>query len=111
MDYKSGFPFTKNGNNFVYVVVDRFSKMVIFAPCNKSITAKATTKLFFEHIWVHFGLPWTIILDRDSRILSTFRFILWPLIDSKITKSTAFHPQIDGKIKVVNQMTVHIIHM
>jgi hypothetical protein len=48
MDYMSGLPSTKRGNDCVFVVVDRFSKMVIMAACKKSITIEATAKLFFE---------------------------------------------------------------
>jgi hypothetical protein len=48
MDYMSGLPSTKQGNDYVFVVVDRFSKMVIMAACKKSITVEATAKLFFE---------------------------------------------------------------
>jgi hypothetical protein len=48
MDYMSGLPSTKQGNDYVFVVVDRFSKMAILTTCKKSITAEATAKLFFE---------------------------------------------------------------
>jgi hypothetical protein len=48
MDYMSGLPSTKRGNDCVFVVVDRFSKMAILASCKKSITTEATAKLFFE---------------------------------------------------------------
>ena len=57
IDYMSGLPSTKHGNDCVFVVVDRFSKMTIMASCKKNITAKATAKLFFERVWVHFGIP------------------------------------------------------
>jgi hypothetical protein len=50
----------------VFVVVDRFSKMAILVAYKKSITAEATAKLFFEQVWVHFGIPQTIVSDRDS---------------------------------------------
>jgi hypothetical protein len=48
MDYMSGLPSTKWGNDCVFVVVDRFSKMAIMVACKKSITVEATAKLFFE---------------------------------------------------------------
>ena len=48
MDYMSRLPSTKHGNDCVFVVVDRFSKMAIMAAYKKNITAEATAKLFFE---------------------------------------------------------------
>ena len=102
MDYMSILPSTKWGNNCVFVVVDRFSKMAILVACKKSIIAEATTKLFFEQVWVHFGIPQTIVSNWDSRFLNTFWWSLWSLLDTKITKSTTFHPQTDGQIEVVN---------
>jgi len=48
MDYMSGLPSTKHGSNYVFVVIDRFSKMAIMAACKKNITVEATTKLFFK---------------------------------------------------------------
>jgi hypothetical protein len=65
MDYMLGLPSTKKGNDCVFVVVDRFSKMAILATCKKSITTEATAKLFFERVWVHFGIPQTIVSDWD----------------------------------------------
>jgi hypothetical protein len=85
--------------------------MTILAPYKKIITAEATTKLFFVHVWVHFGIPQTIILDMYNRFIITFWFSLWSLMDTKLTKSISFHPQIDVKIEVVNMMIVHILRM
>jgi hypothetical protein len=48
MDYMSGLPSTKRGNDFVFVVVDLFSKMVMMNAYKKRITIEATAKLFFE---------------------------------------------------------------
>jgi hypothetical protein len=111
MDYMSGLPSTKRGNDCVFVVLDHFSKMAIMVACKKSITIEATAKLFFEWVWVHFGLPQTIVSYRDSRFLSTFWLSLWSLLDTKLTKSTTFHPQTDGQTEVVNRMFVHILCM
>ena len=72
MDYMLGLPSTKHDNDCVFVVVDRFSKMAIMVACKKNIIAEATAKLFFERVWVYFGIPQSIISYQDSRFLSTF---------------------------------------
>jgi hypothetical protein len=77
----------------------------------ESITAEDTTKIFFEWVWVHFGIQQTIISNRDSMFLNTFWSILWSLLDTNLTKSTSFHPQSDGQTEVVNRMIVHILLM
>jgi hypothetical protein len=97
--------------NAFFLVVYRFLKMSIMMANNKNITAEATAKIFFERVWVHFGIPQSIISDRDNRLLSTFWSSLWLMLDTKITKSTTFHLQTDGQTEVVNQMIVRILRM
>ena len=57
MDYMSDLPSTKHGNDCVFMVVDKFFKMAIMVACKKSITVEVTAKIFFERVWVHFGIP------------------------------------------------------
>jgi hypothetical protein len=66
MDYILGLLSTKRGNDCVFMVVDHFSKMVIVVAWKKNITEKATAKLFFEQVCLHFGIPQTIVSDWDS---------------------------------------------
>jgi hypothetical protein len=66
MDFVGGLPMYKRNHDYIYVVVDCFSKMCIFMPCKKQVTAKKMAQMFFEHVWVHFGFPKCIISDRDS---------------------------------------------
>jgi len=47
-DYMSGLPSTKHGNDCIFVVVDKLSKMAIMAAYKKNIIEEATTKLFFK---------------------------------------------------------------
>jgi hypothetical protein len=65
-DFVGGIPMSKKNHDYLYVVVDRFSKMYILMPCKKQVTAEKMTQMFFQHVWVHFGLPKSIIFDRDS---------------------------------------------
>jgi hypothetical protein len=85
MDYMSGLPSTKQGNDCVFMVVDRFYKMVILVACKKNITVEATANIFFERVWVHFGIPKTIVSYQEIQFIITFWLILWSLLDTKLT--------------------------
>jgi hypothetical protein len=111
MNYMLGLPYTKHENDSNFMVVDKLLKMAIMAAYKNNITAEATAKLFFERVWVHFGIPQSIISDQDNRFLSTFWSSLWSMPDTNLTKSTTFHPQTDGQTEVVNMMIIHILHM
>jgi hypothetical protein len=109
VDFVGGLPMSRKGHDYLYVVVDRFSKMCILMPCKKQITAEMTVHLFFQNVWVHFGLPTSIISDQDSRFLGKFWSSLWELMDTKMKKSTAFHPQTNDQTEVVNKTVVHLL--
>ena len=65
MDFVGGLPMTKKGDDYLFVIMDIFSKMCVLIPCKKTIKRKDTINLFFSHIWVHFRLPNSIVLDRE----------------------------------------------
>lgn len=92
MDFVGGLPISKRGHDYLFMVVDRFSKMCILIPCKKTVTGQEVANLFFTYVWVHFGLPTSIISDRDSRFLGKFWTSLWERMDTKLNRSTAFHP-------------------
>ena len=78
---------SKKVHDYMYVDVDRFSKMCILMPCKKQIKVEMTAHLLFQNVWVHFGLPTSIIYDRDSFFLGNFRSYLWELIMDKNMKN------------------------
>jgi hypothetical protein len=106
MDFVGGLSMTKGGHDYFYVVVYRFSKMCILILCKKKIIDEQTVNLFFQYVWVHFGLPTTIVSDRDTRFLGDFWTSLWRMMDTKLKRITVFHPQTDTQTKLVNQTMV-----
>ena len=109
MDFVGGLPLSKRFHDYFYVVVDRFRKMCILMPCKKKVTAEQTAHIFFQNVWIHFGLPTSIVSDRDSQFVGNSWSSLWDLMDTNLKKSTTFHLQIDGQTEVVNRIVIHIL--
>ncbi len=102
MDFITDLPVSL-GYDALFVVVDRFSKATIISPCNKTITADETAKLYLESVWRRTGLPRQVISDRGPQFASKVMQEVWSKLGVKSTLSTAFHPQTDGETKRVNQ--------
>ena len=89
--------------NYILVVVDQFSKEVVFVPCTKEETAYSTAELFRDHVWCQHGLPSTVISDHGSVFASNFLGELYKLLGIKRKVSTAFHPHTDGQMERQNR--------
>ena len=110
MDFIMQLP-KSEGCSTIWVVVDRFTKMVHFIPMKDGQkTAEGCAKLFLQNIWKLHGLPSSIISDRDPVFTSKFWAELMGKLDVRLRKSTAFHLQTDGQNEMVNQSLEQYLH-
>ncbi|KAF1322447.1 reverse transcriptase, partial [Globisporangium splendens] len=109
MDFIFGLPRDKHGRNGILVFVDRFSKMVHLAPVSDKISAEMTAKVFVDVVFRLHGLPVEIVSDRDTRFTSKFWRALFGLLDTKLSMSTAAHPETDGQTERVNRVLEDVL--
>ncbi|KAE8690983.1 cytochrome P450 78A7-like [Hibiscus syriacus] len=103
MDFIIGLPKT-DGLSSIMVVVDRFSKYATFIPASKVCPAVEAARLFLKHVVKFWGMPKTIISDRNTRFTGRFWTELFKLMGSSLNFSTAVHPQTDGQTERVNAL-------
>lgn len=109
-DFVVRLPYSQ-GKDAVLVVVDRFTKMRHFIPCNTATTSEQTAELFRNHIWKHHGLPESIVSDRGPQFVSDFWKELCHILGIQVKLSTAYHPETDGQSENANKgMETYLRH-
>ncbi|MBW0538456.1 hypothetical protein O181_078171 [Austropuccinia psidii MF-1] len=97
MDWVTGLPpgGERSFNSFL-VTFDRFGKTTIFLPCHKDDTAMDTALLIWNRVVSWTGIFTNIISDTDPKFTSALWTNLHQLFGTKLSFSTAYHPQTDG---------------
>lgn len=101
MDFITGLPLS-HGYTVIFVVVDRFSKVVHLGALPSSFTAYKVAELFVSMFCKHHGLPKSIVSDRDLIFMSRFWSDLFKFSGTLLRMSSSYHPQFDGQTEVMN---------
>jgi transposase InsO family protein len=109
MDLILGLPITPRGNTGVVVFVDRLTKQILLAPVSDDTTASVIARIYFDTVFRHKGLSRVIVSDRDPRFTSHFWRTLFRMVGTRLSYSTAFHPQTDGQTERANRVIEEIL--
>lgn len=104
MDFITGLPKSKKGNDSIMIVVDKLSKTAHFIPVQSTYRVAQIANVFMQNIFKLHGLPKTIISDRDVKFTSAFWRTLFEGLGTQLNFSIAYHPQTNGQTERVNQV-------
>jgi len=103
-DLITGLPKTDRGFNTIVTFVCKLSKRLIIVPTTDTIDAEGYARLYFDNVFRHFGMPTTLVSDRDPRFTSQFWKALCKRTGTKLAMSTSHHAQTDGQTERANRV-------
>ena len=105
IDLLGPFPKTKNRNQFIAVITDRYSKLTRAVPMRKT-TATLMAAMFLNNWILPYGISNTIFSDNGPQFSAEFwKTICRPMgVNHKTT--TSYHPQTNGQAERYNKTIV-----
>ena len=97
MDFVTHFPWTLQGNDAVWVIVDWLTKSAHFLAMRMTFTLERFYQLYIREIVRLHGVPISIVSYMDPRFTVHFWKSFQKDMGTRLTMSTAFHPQTDGQ--------------
>jgi hypothetical protein len=98
MDFIVGLSRTQKGNDSIWVIVDRLTKVAHFLPVSR------LAEMYVDNILKLHGAPRSIVSDRGPQFTAQFWKSLHASMGTNLNYSTTFHPQTDGQTERVNQV-------
>ncbi|GBG71602.1 hypothetical protein CBR_g9018 [Chara braunii] len=109
MDFMDTLVTSKSGMRQIFVIVDRFSKFARLVAMPETAKTEYVIKMFKEN-WVRdFGLPKSIVSDRDVRFTSE----LWKAAaaeqGTQLQMTSENHPEANGQAEQMNCAVQHLL--
>ena len=92
------------GNNSIWVIVYWLTMFAHFFPMKVNFSMDRLASLYVKEIVRMHGVPVFIVTDKDPRFTCRFWHSLQKALGTKLSFSTAFHPQTDGQSEKVKQV-------
>ncbi|MCO5612887.1 hypothetical protein L7F22_067159 [Adiantum nelumboides] len=109
MDFIFDLPRTQTGNDGIWTIICRFSKLAHFILVKKKIKPDQMARLFMSNIFKYHGMPQSIVSDHDPRMTSLFWRGLFENLGTMLKFSSSFHPQTDGQSEEANSTILDLL--
>ncbi|WVZ49820.1 hypothetical protein U9M48_001146 [Paspalum notatum var. saurae] len=91
-DFIVGFPHTSKGNDSIWVIVDRLTKIVHFIPVKATHNAPRLAELYIKNALRLHRVPINIVSDRGPQFTARLWKSLHEALGTMLDYSTAYHP-------------------
>ncbi|GBG78890.1 hypothetical protein CBR_g28605 [Chara braunii] len=109
MDFMDTLVTSKSGKRHIFIIIDRFTKYARLVPMPETARTEYIIKLFKDN-WVRdFGLPKTIISDRDVRFTSELWKKTAEQMGSQLQMTSGNHPKANGQAEQMNRVVQHLL--
>ncbi|KII75119.1 Transposon Ty3-G Gag-Pol polyprotein [Thelohanellus kitauei] len=95
LDFIGPLPLTDDGNRYILIMVDRFTKWCEAVP-SANQTAEFAVSCVLNNIVSRFGIPDSIHSDQGRQFESTIFYDICKFLSIKKTRSTPYHPEGNG---------------
>ena len=104
LDMITQLPRTRSDFDCIVVFVDQFSKMVRLIPAKSTLDGPGFSKLFFQHVYPHYGLPLGICSDRGVQWNNKFFRDICDHMGIKLSLTYSYHPRANGQVERLNRV-------
>ncbi|GBG70834.1 hypothetical protein CBR_g8134 [Chara braunii] len=109
MDFMDTLVTSKSGKRHIFVIIDRFTKYARLVAMPETARTDYVIKLFKDN-WVRdFGLPKTIISDRDVHFTSELWKKTVEQMGSQLQMTSGNHPKANGQAEQMNRVVQHLL--
>jgi hypothetical protein len=109
MDFIVGLPRIAKGYDYIWVKIDRLTKIAHFLPVKTYYPVITYAHMYIARILSLHGVPKTIVSDRGPQFVSKFWEELLKSLGTKLLHSSAYHPQTSGQTERVNQILEYML--
>ncbi|GBG93038.1 hypothetical protein CBR_g58306 [Chara braunii] len=109
MDFMDTLVTSKSGKRHIFVIIDGFTKYARLVAMPETARTDHAIKLFMDN-WVRdFGLPKSIVSDRDVRFTSELWKKTAEQMGSQLQMTSGNHPEANGQAEQMNRVVQHLL--